>query len=282
MVLCTFSIMETTNSFLNDTSWLFRWCYIIIIAILMVSNCHFVINMDGQDNDTLSGMNNSNLLVNPSFTSSSSSPSASEMISKPLTLSSQTLVKCYVSPLEVQLLGLKLGHLIMKDIDNFKPNWMIALWRGGAPFGMMVQEFLKSKQVVVDHICARTSSYTAPGTQNATVQVHALDYVLNHCKVDDKVLIVDDVFETGKSIQALLEKMRMHMGDQMPKHVRIATAFYKPQYNKTQLIPDYVAKITDEWLVFPHEISDMDGPDEIRNVMGEQVLNHYLSLQQDE
>ena len=50
----------------------------------------------------------------------------------------------------------------------------------------------------------------------------------------------------------------------MPKNVRIACPYYKPQNNKTDIVPDYFVHESEEWLVFPHEISGLT-PDEIIN-----------------
>jgi hypothetical protein len=43
----------------------------------------------------------------------------------------------------------------------------------------------------------------------------------------------------------------------MPDHVRIATVFYKPARNRTQLQPDFCVRTTDAWLVFPHELKGL-------------------------
>ena len=50
----------------------------------------------------------------------------------------------------------------------------------------------------------------------------------------------------------------------MPKNIRIACPYYKPQNNKTDIVPDYFVHESAEWLVFPHEISGLT-PDEIIN-----------------
>lgn len=38
--------------------------------------------------------------------------------------------KYYVDPKSLQLFSIKLGEIIYKNIDKFKPDWIIALWRG--------------------------------------------------------------------------------------------------------------------------------------------------------
>ena len=59
----------------------------------------------------------------------------------------------------------------------------------------------------------------------------------------------------------------------MPKDIRIACPYYKPQNNKTDIVPDYYVNESDDWLVFPHEIADMSeeevraGKTELADVM---------------
>ena len=68
------------------------------------------------------------------------------------------------------------------------------------------------------------------------------------------LLVVDDVFDSGHSIEALLEELSDKMRLNMPGNVRIATPWYKPGNNQTRLVPDYYLHETDQWIVFPHEI----------------------------
>jgi hypoxanthine phosphoribosyltransferase len=189
---------------------------------------------------------------------------------------SSVLKKRYVSPDEVQRMGIQLGHKILDSIDTFKPDRIIAYWRGGCPFGMYVQGFLEARGVHVDHIAVRTSSYVAPGSQNSTVRVHGLEYIVDTWNAGDKILMVDDVFESGRSMDAAIKRMRSKMRANMPADIRIAVAFWKPEKNKTDLIPDYVVEETDDWLVFGHEFGDLDGEEEIKSVMGEKVYQQYI------
>ena len=43
--------------------------------------------------------------------------------------------------------------------DGFKPTMIIAIWRGGTPVGMALQEIMAYCGVESDHIAIRTSSY---------------------------------------------------------------------------------------------------------------------------
>ena len=44
---------------------------------------------------------------------------------------------------------------------------------------------------------------------------------------------------------------------------KIATLYYKPANNKTDIVPDFYLHSTNEWIVFPHELEGLT-LDEIR------------------
>ena len=94
----------------------------------------------------------------------------------------------------------------------------------------------------------------------------------------DPLLVVDDVFDTGRSIEALIRTLEQQTRLNMPKDVRIACPYYKPRNNKTDIIPHYFIHQSDEWLVFPHELSGLT-PDEI--ISGNTDLNNILDLLTD-
>lgn len=159
--------------------------------------------------------------------------------------------------------------------DGFRPHFIIGIWRGGAPIGIAVQEYFDFKKVETDHIAVRTSSYYGIDKQSKTIKVHGLHYLIENANADDSLLIVDDVFDSGRSVDALIKQIKKQTRLNMPKDVRIACPWFKPQNNKTDITPDYFIHETDEWLVFPHEISGLT-PDEI--IEGKTDLSNVLDL----
>jgi uncharacterized protein len=147
--------------------------------------------------------------------------------------------------------------------SGFAPTHLVGIWRGGAPVGIAVQEFLAYHGQPCDHIAIRTASYTGIGQQDRQVRVFALGYLIDTLNPDDRLLVVDDVFDSGRSIAAFLEELGQRCRHNMPRDVRIATVYYKPLRNRTTLKPDYFVHETDDWLVFPHEINGLS-IDEIR------------------
>lgn len=157
--------------------------------------------------------------------------------------------------------SLRLGAQILKS--GFKPDFIVGVWRGGTPVGIAVQELLEQYDVHSDHISIRTSSYKGMERTEGSVRVHGLDYILNNVNAEDSLLIIDDVFDTGLSVQAVIDRLKLKARRNTPNQIRVATAYFKPLKNRTSMKPDYFVHETDDWLVFPHEMSGLSN-DEIQ------------------
>ena len=79
--------------------------------------------------------------------------------------------------------------------SGYRPNYIVGVWRGGAPIGIAVQEFLDVLGIKSDHIAIRTSSYSGIGERSKNVKVHGLSYVIRQLESEDSLLIVDDVYD---------------------------------------------------------------------------------------
>jgi hypoxanthine phosphoribosyltransferase len=159
-------------------------------------------------------------------------------------------MKHFTTPTKVQLDSIKLSEKIIKD--NFIPDNIVVLWRGGASIGMYVEEALARIAVLIkkeiDHIAIRTSRYMNPTTTLKEVQVHNLGYFVERLNYNSKVLIIDDVFDSGLSIKAVLDNLQNKLRLNMPQ-----------DNNKTDLIPNYYVNThsSDTWLVYPHELEGL-------------------------
>jgi len=140
---------------------------------------------------------------------------------------------------------------------GMRPTFLVGMWRGGAPIGIAVQEVLEYYSIHTDHIAIRTSFYAGIDQEHRSVRVHATDYLVSRLEADDELLIVDDVFDSGRSLEAVIEQLRRRCRRNLPERIRIATVYYKPKRRRTTLVPDYYVHETDHWLVFPHEIQGL-------------------------
>ena len=169
--------------------------------------------------------------------------------------------KIYVDANTLLELSFALANRIVES--GFVPTHIVGIWRGGAPIGIAVQELLEYRGIECDHIAIRTSSYTGIGEQARQVKVFALGYLIDTLNASDALLIVDDVFDTGKSVDAFIKELQKRCRRNTPATIKVATVYYKPSKNQTDLTPDFYMRATEDWLIFPHELKGLS-EDEIR------------------
>ena len=150
-------------------------------------------------------------------------------------------------------------ELAAKIVESgFRPTFMIAVWRGGVPIGIAVQELLSFHGIETDNIAIRTSSYAAGiDMQSREVRVHGLNYLMKNVKHEDSLLIVDDVFDTGRSIEAILDELKRRTRLNNPHDIRVAVPYYKPSRNQTGREPDYYIHETEAWIKYPHSLEGL-------------------------
>ena len=177
------------------------------------------------------------------------------------------------------------SFLLAKKVydSGFRPDFIIGVWRGGAPVGIAIQEYLDYVGISTDHISIRTSSYTGINQQDQTVRVHGLDYIIDNINASDNVLLVDDVFDSGRSIRAIFERMKEKTRRNMPENMKVATPWYKPNRNMTNYEPEFYIHKADHWLVFPHELRGLSLSEikEFKPDIADSVLSHMSNIKQD-
>ena len=122
---------------------------------------------------------------------------------------------------------------------NFKPDVIVGISRGGWPPARIMSDLLENPELAnvkaefyLD--VAKTKSEPVI-TQPVSVAVHG-----------KKILIVDDVADTGKSLRLV----RSHIKEQGATDVKIATIYYKPW---SVVTPDWYERKTSHWIIFPWE-----------------------------
>ncbi len=167
-----------------------------------------------------------------------------------------TIEKIYLSADSLFIDSCNLAAQVLQS--GFRPDYLIALWRGGTPVGICMQELLAYFGIDTDHIAIRTSLYQGIDRRAENIRIHGLGYVIDRVSVDDSLLIVDDIYDTGLTVEALLGQIRRKARRNTPKDIRVAAAWYKPNKRQTEREPDYYAHATDKWVVFPHELIGLE------------------------
>ena len=150
--------------------------------------------------------------------------------------------------------------------SGFRPDFLVGLWRGGSAVGIAVQEGLEHFGIATDHIAVRTSYqgidayHRQRADRKSAIRVHGLRYLLENITSRHSLLIVDDVFSTGSSVQAVIDKLARKARRNLPGDIRIATIWYRPT-DDTLRPPDFFVHETRHWLVLPYELSGLTTAD---------------------
>lgn len=123
--------------------------------------------------------------------------------------------------------------------SKYAPDLIVAVSRGGWIPGRLILDYLGGPDIAtikVEHYVDFYKTRDKPEiTQPLVVNVKG-----------KKILLVDDIADTGKSLRAAVEYLR-HQG---AKDVKIATLYFKPW---STVVPDFYVRKTDAWVCFPHE-----------------------------
>lgn len=142
---------------------------------------------------------------------------------------------------DIHLIALKVAKTILKS--RFKPDIIVGVFRGG-----WIAAKLISDAIGVHELGAlEVKFYTEIG---ATSKKPIVTKPLVGDVTNKKVLLVDDVADTGRTLQVALEEVELHG----PKIIRTATLYVKP---RSIFIPDYYGETTSAWIIFPWEVREV-------------------------
>ena len=153
-------------------------------------------------------------------------------------------------------------QLAVNIVDSgFKPDFLVGLWRGGSAVGIAVQEGLEFLGCKTDHIAIRTSyrgqdDYSDMVDKADSIRAHGLRYLHERVCAENSMLIVDDVYSTGSSVNAVIQQLSRKSRRNLPQDIRIATVWYRPT-DKTLRTPDFYVHETADWLILPYELSGL-------------------------
>ena len=132
--------------------------------------------------------------------------------------------KQYISANDYLLDNWRLAAAVRRR--GWRPDFILGLWRGGAPVAVAVHEFFKVTGWDVQHIPLKCVSYTGIGENKGGVAFTHGDIVFGMFRKGDRVLVVDDVFDTGKTAAAVKRRM-----DAAGIDMRMACVYWKPEKN---------------------------------------------------
>jgi len=148
--------------------------------------------------------------------------------------------------------GVRLLHLGWEDVQRlaekvaenvltsgFRPDVIVAISRGGFDPARILCDQLSIQRLA----SLQVEYYTGVEQRRGTPEIV---FPLNADVPDLKVLVVDDVSDSGNSLKAA----RDHVLERGASEVRVATLHVKPWSN---FRPDYYAEEVEAWVVYPWE-----------------------------
>lgn len=132
--------------------------------------------------------------------------------------------------------------------NGFEPDVIVGVSRGGWAPARVMSDLLENPKLVN----VRAEFYLGVAeTKGEPVITQPVSASVK----DKKVLVMDDVADTGKSLRLV----KKHILEEGATDVKIATIYYKPW---SVLKPDYYKKRTSLWVIFPWERKET-----IRNIL---------------
>ncbi len=138
---------------------------------------------------------------------------------------------------QVEEMCYDLSELIKKD--NYNPDVLLGIARGGLGPLLMLSYSLDVRNIATVPLEFYDKNKQA---KNKVKQLMTFD--IKNLKKYKKILVVDDVADTGQTLDYILSKLK-----NKGVEVKTSTLLYKPK--KSKIKPDYYVKETDEWIDFP-------------------------------
>ena len=168
-------------------------------------------------------------------------------------MGSNNIEKLIITAQELIDDSFKLGIKVIES--GYEPTTIVTLWRGGATVGIAIDELMSYKKIITNHNVLKTSSYKNT-EQLSSVKIFGLEGTLDRLGKKEKILIIDDIFDSGNTIDAVINALN-EKHSYVIKEIRIAVPWFKPENNKTLISPDYYLHETNKWIVFPHELESL-------------------------
>ena len=147
--------------------------------------------------------------------------------------------KLFLEYNQVRNNAIKLAHQIHKD--GFIPDVIYVSLRGGAYIGNLISEYFKVVRTERPVLYAAVVAHSYVDVHNhEEIRIDGWTYSPEYLRQGDKVLLVDDIFDSGRTINYLTDNLLQHGVPR--KNLKIAVHDYKKFTFKEQedsVVPDY-------------------------------------------
>ncbi|HLC73187.1 MAG TPA: phosphoribosyltransferase family protein [Candidatus Nanoarchaeia archaeon] len=141
--------------------------------------------------------------------------------------------------------------------SGFYPDVIASVYKGGCSIiaPTIIELFMAAGHNNFYHTPFKASSYNRPGERD-DVKFEGLDALKERLKQEDKVLIVEDIIDEGKTFEKIMHELKL-----VSNNVKFAVLYWRKDKHKGGLTPNYYVEEVTQWINFPHEISDLANQD---------------------
>ncbi len=167
----------------------------------------------------------------------------------------------HIDPDEFLVDTFRLGRKLYQT--GFRPRHAISIWRGGTPVGLGVDAYFRAQGLQINHTTIATESFTAID-QRGEVTIKGLEHLIKVVCPEDGLLLIDDVYETGRTIGKIVDTIRQRARANAPDQIVVATVHSKPEKHEYTEIPIVSLRELpgDTWIDYPHELADLVDPED--------------------
>jgi uncharacterized protein len=137
-------------------------------------------------------------------------------------------------------------ELVARLVDHLPTDYdlLLVITRGGMVPACLISERIGLRKIVA----AAVMFYT--DVDRTLEEPLFLEFPSDELLRDQRVLIVDDVWDSGRTAQAVRRRVR-----QAGARADLAVLHYKPGRSSSAELPDYFGATTDDWIVYPWDPS---------------------------
>tara|TARA_Y100001001_G_C7988177_1_gene301951 strand:- start:219 stop:782 length:564 start_codon:yes stop_codon:yes gene_type:complete len=139
--------------------------------------------------------------------------------------------------------------------DGYRPEFLVAVWRGGAQPAIVIQELFRWRGHNAYHTAVQ-KQYRKDSVPGGSIDIKGIDHVLDVMETNDQLLVVDNVFDNGRDIYEVVNCLQRKARRNIPQ-VRVATVYFQPARQLFGPGPDYYLHEGEDPLLLPDRLSNI-------------------------
>jgi hypoxanthine phosphoribosyltransferase len=158
--------------------------------------------------------------------------------------------------------------------DNYVPDYIFLILRGGAFVGNIISEYYKykmpEKKILIEAVVA--TSYSSYELKNSEVVIRSWTREPALLRRTDKVLLCDDTYDSGNTINAIASHLKI-----FNDNTKIVVHDYKHSEKEPEIKPDFWCRemTREQWINYPTELIGLTN-EEIRNNYSEKLQSYLM------